>query len=167
MAPVRGVPSVRSVRSVPPVPPAHVVIADIVLFALLALGLLGSPAGCKGVSKAGDRGEGMFIGRESLKGRIREHQTVLPPEVVRCGNCHAAEKQAGIPAPLAPRIDRTLLLLERQRRGGPPSAYDPQSLCKLLRTGIDPAYILIAREMPIYDVDDAQCASLWRFLTER
>lgn len=165
MACVRGVPSVRSV---PPVPPAHVVIADIVMFAaLLALGLLGSPGGCRGFSKTGDRGQGMFIGRESLKGKIREHQTILPPEVVRCGNCHAVEKQAGIPPTLAPRIDRALLLSERQRRGGPPSVYNARSLCKLLRTGIDPAYILIAREMPIYDVDDAQCASLWRFLTER
>jgi hypothetical protein len=160
VAPVRDVPPIRSV---PAVYRGISVVAGVALF---AVGLLGSPGGCKGVSKAGDRGEGMFIGRESLKGKIREHQTVLPPEVVRCGNCHAAEKQVGIPSTLAPRIDRALLLSARQRRGGPPSAYDAQSLCKLLRTGIDPAYILIAREMPIYDVDDAQCASLWRFLTE-
>jgi hypothetical protein len=34
----------------------------------------------------------------------------------------------------------------------------------LLRTGIDPAYVLVAREMPVFDVDDAQCEGLWRFL---
>ena len=108
----------------------------------------------------------MFAGTEALKGTIRGHQTDLPPEVVKCGNCHAAGHQPRAGATRAPRIDRSLLLSTMQRRGGPPSAYDAQSFCKLVRTGVDPAYILIAREMPVYDMDDARCTSLWRFLTK-
>jgi hypothetical protein len=60
-----------------------------------------------------------------------------------------------------------LLLEFHQRRGGPPSRYDEPAFCKLLQTGIDPMHILIAREMPAYNIDDAQCASLWSFLLSR
>jgi hypothetical protein len=41
------------------------------------------------------------------------------------------------------------------------------SFCKLLRTGVDPASIVIAREMPVYTLNEAQCGSLWTFLIER
>jgi hypothetical protein len=111
------------------------------------------------------RGEALFVGEEPLKGAIRGHRSGLPPEVVRCSNCHAVRGEAQRAGTLAPRIDRALLLEVRDRRGGPPSAYDPPSFCKLMRTGVDPVYIVIAREMPVYDLDDAQCASLWQFLT--
>jgi hypothetical protein len=110
------------------------------------------------------RGEGLFFGRERLQGRIRGHESRLPPDAVRCRNCHAAGKQALDAAAAAPRIDRSWLLEPRSRRGGPPSSYDRPAFCKLLRTGIDPAYVLIAREMPIYDLDDARCADLWKFV---
>lgn len=113
------------------------------------------------------RGRALFRGQEPLEGRIRDHQDGLPPETVRCQNCHVV---AGQPLPdraIAPRLDRTLLAGLRSRRGGPPSAYAPESFCKLLRTGVDPAYILIARSMPVYEVNDAQCRSLWLYLIER
>jgi hypothetical protein len=113
------------------------------------------------------RGRALFRGQKPLEGRIRDHRDGLPPETVRCRNCHVV---AGQPLPeraIAPRLDRSLLLSTRSRRGGPPSAYGPESFCKLLRTGVDPVYILIARSMPIYDVDDSQCRSLWLFLVER
>jgi hypothetical protein len=138
-----------------------------VVIALIAPHLLASAASCRGTEKDRDRGEAMFFGEQPLKGTIREHQGMLPPEVVKCTNCHTAGKQPGAEAGVAPRIDRSLLLVERQRRGGPPSSYGAESFCRLLRTGIDPAHILIAREMPVYAVDDAQCAGLWRFLTEQ
>jgi hypothetical protein len=41
------------------------------------------------------------------------------------------------------------------------------SFCKLLRTGVDPVSVLVAREMPIYDLDDAQCTSIWNYLTAK
>jgi len=110
------------------------------------------------------RGESLYHGKESLIGRIRGHDDVLPPPTVICANCHSPVNVTRALSNAAPRIDRALLLDMRQRRGGPPSRYDRQSFCKMLRTGSDPATVLIAREMPAYDISDDQCASLWRFL---
>ncbi|HVV16896.1 MAG TPA: hypothetical protein VHH90_06795 [Polyangia bacterium] len=114
------------------------------------------------------RGRALYTGREPLAGRVRDHRSDLPAAVVVCRGCHgagvAAPGAAPAPAP-APAIDRALLLEPRPRRGGPPSAYDLPAFCRLLRTGVDPAYVLVAREMPVFDLDDAQCESLWRFVT--
>jgi hypothetical protein len=131
----------------------------------LVLAALVSSASSAAPSRYPSRGEALFVGRERLQGRIRGHDSHLPPDAVRCRNCHAAGTQARDPAAAAPRIDRSWLLELRARRGGPPSSYDRSSFCKLLRTGVDPAYVLIAREMPIYDLDDARCAELWKFVT--
>lgn len=117
------------------------------------------------------RGDALFNGRgdvngrnkEVFHGRIREHDDDLPPETVRCVNCHGASG-ASLTGKGAPHLDRAFLEDFRQRRGGPPSRYDQPAFCKLLRTGVDPAHILIAREMPTYTIDEAQCASLWLFL---
>jgi hypothetical protein len=111
------------------------------------------------------RGYMLFHGEEALAGKIRGHDEGLPPEAVRCSNCHEAAS-GGLARP-APHIDRSLLLGYRQRRGGPPSRYDAASFCKLLRTGVDPVFILIAREMPVYEVNEEQCNNLWTFFTEK
>lgn len=111
-----------------------------------------------------EQGDALFHGKFPLSGRIRGHEESLPPETVRCSNCHEAANSVSVSRVAPPRIDRLLLLEPRQRRGGPPSSYDQKAFCKLLRTGIDPAYIVIAREMPTYAVDDQQCASLWKYL---
>jgi hypothetical protein len=50
------------------------------------------------------------------------------------------------------------------RRGGPPSRFDAAAFCRLLRTGEDPAGVLLPKAMPRYELDDAQCGQLWRFL---
>lgn len=116
---------------------------------------------------SGQRGDALFHGQEPLTGKIRGHDDMLPPETVRCANCHEAAPPNGASRRLSrvapPHLDSALLLEYRQRRGGPPSRYDASAFCKLLRTGVDPAKILIAREMPSYEIDDAQCASLWVF----
>ncbi|MEO5769659.1 MAG: hypothetical protein ABIS92_15005 [Polyangia bacterium] len=116
------------------------------------------------------RGQAMFLGEVPLKARIRGHSTPLPAEVVVCANCHgASDRRLAVPggAPgAAPRVDRALLLESRTRRGGPSSTYDAASFCNLLRTGIDPVFILVAREMPTYEIDEAGCRALWRYLTE-
>lgn len=113
---------------------------------------------------AARRGDALFRGKQVLKGKIRGHDEFSPAEAVRCVNCHGAA-QSGPPSRVsAPHLDRSLLLEYRQRRSGPPSRYDQPAFCKLLRTGIDPASIVIAREMPIYDLDQDQCAGLWSFL---
>ncbi len=111
------------------------------------------------------RGELLYHGGESLSGRIRGHDDILPPQAVICANCHDPLGPARPAANTAPRIDPALLLDARERRHGPPSRYDQPAFCKLLRTGSDPASVLISRTMPAYDVTDDQCASLWTFLT--
>lgn len=130
---------------------------------LLALGLLVAVPSLGGSVSA--RGHALFVGREALSGKLRHHRSALPADVVACRNCHALGPEAAAAGARAPRLDRALLLEARARRGGPPSTYAEASFCKLLRTGIDPAHVLIAREMPVYAADDGQCRSLWQFLT--
>lgn len=132
--------------------------------ALALVSLLAVTSSGKG---AVERGRDLFRGREALAARLRHHQSDLPPQVVACSNCHAVEGAPPPSASRAPRIDRALLLEARARRGGPPSAYGASSFCRLLRTGIDPAHVLIAREMPVYAADDPQCQSLWAFAIRR
>jgi hypothetical protein len=110
-------------------------------------------------------GQDLFVGRIDMHGRIRTHLVDLPPEVVRCGNCHAAGDGPDVPRSLAPRLTRNLLLEPLRRRGGPVSRYDQDKFCTLLRKGFDPAYVLISLEMPLYTIDDANCRALWLFLT--
>lgn len=109
-------------------------------------------------------GDALFDGKVALSGKIRGHDESLPPETVRCANCHEAQTNERLSRVAAPRLDRSLLLDARQRRGGPPSRYDQPAFCKLLKTGVDPAAIVIGREMPIYELDEGQCASLWTYL---
>jgi hypothetical protein len=133
------------------------------LASLLAASSAGEASGRSSVQ----RGRALFTGREALRGKLRHHSSDLPPTLVACRNCHAAGRAPAPEGSRAPRLDRALLLQPRARRGGPPSAYDEASFCALLRTGIDPAHVLIAREMPVYAADAAQCRSLWRFSIER
>ncbi len=118
-----------------------------------------------GAKATAERGARLFNGEEALSGRIRGHGETLPPEAVRCVNCHGADANAGLGRAAAPRIDEARLVEFHQRRGGPPSRYDEATFCKLLRTGVDPAQILVARSMPTYELDADQCGSLWSFLT--
>lgn len=110
-------------------------------------------------------GRRMFFGEASLQGVIVGHPAALPPRLVACANCH--EGTTGLAAAsLGPRLDGTRLTEMRGRRGGPPSAFSPASFCQMLRTGVDPASILITRQMPRYTLDDNQCLGLWHYLTE-
>jgi hypothetical protein len=113
------------------------------------------------------RGEALYKGKEPLRGRIRDHSDFLPPEAVRCANCHSPASTSRLAAKPAPKLDAAWLLDMRQRRGGPPSQYDQASFCEVLRSGVDPVHILIAREMPTYDLDGIQCAGLWEYLTAK
>jgi hypothetical protein len=118
--------------------------------------------------EAARRGNALYYGKEALTGKIRGHDELLPAEAVRCANCHDAanggRQGLGLGRSVAPHLDRSLLLEARQRRGGPPSRYDQAAFCKLLSTGVDPASIVIAREMPVYELEPGQCASLWMLL---
>ena len=116
------------------------------------------------ISDSAQRGRALFQGETPLTAKIRGHDEFLPAEAVRCVNCHDAVNGARLTRVPAPHLDRSLLLEARQRRGGPPSRYNQAAFCKLLNTGVDPASVVIAREMPVYVVDQTQCASLWSFL---
>src|SRR5207253_1429315 len=111
----------------------------------------------------------------------------LPPEVVRCNNCHAREVAGMAPATAAlvlisasgvtaeerpdssesygPILGSRTLMQRVARRGGPPSVYDAVLLCRVLRDGVDPAHVVIDQTMPRYTVTDAECRALWSFLT--
>lgn len=148
----------------------------IVVAAMLSMPLksaiagVGAAAGAAQPSKRGDAalGQRLFLGRVPLDASLRGEAGALPSRASRCINCH------GVPgaAPAAPRgvaqMRETALPLAAfaSRRGGPPFAYDATSLCRTLRTGIDPQQVWLARAMPLFRLTPPQCAALWAYLTE-
>ena len=115
-----------------------------------------------GSSSAGRR---MFFGETPLLGTIVGHQRPLPPKwsaaLTAIGKTLGQSTSA-----FAPRLDRAGMIAPRRRRGGPPSRFSAVSFCRLLRTGVDPAYMVINRQMPRYVLDDGQCLDLWQYLME-
>ncbi len=112
------------------------------------------------------RGQALFTGAAPLAARLVSHPSDLPATVVRCANCHAAGSGPAVPNSIAPRLSHNWLVDWQSRRGGPPSRYDRDAFCALLRDGVDPSYVLINVQMPRYRVDARDCAALWHFLTE-
>lgn len=104
-------------------------------------------------------GEAIFVGERALAARLGGDVTPLPPAATRCANCHRDAR-------FGPVLDAASLAESRARRGGPPSRYDAASLCRLLRTGVDPADVVITRAMPRYAISDADCAALWHYLAQ-
>ena len=105
------------------------------------------------------RGARIFSGTEPLTGRLEGHAETMPASATACANCHAGAQPAG------PALSAGTLLRPVARRGGPATVYTLDSFCLALRTGIDPAFVVIRRAMPRFELDDEQCASLWEFLT--
>lgn len=91
----------------------------------------------------------------------RSEPTPIDPDGTR--NPYAAA-DAGA-SPFGPALNAKLLTRSIGRRGGPPSQYDEAAFCKVLRSGIDPADIVITRAMPRYTLDDKQCSALWHYLS--
>lgn len=117
-------------------------------------------------ARAADReasGAALWRGDWALTARLSGHEQVLPGQASRCINCHGGADRAAPGG--GPRLDAGYLTRAVARRGGPASRYDEAAFCRLLRTGVDPASVLVPREMPRYDIDDADCAALWQFLT--
>ena len=111
-------------------------------------------------------GSALYHGELALTGRIVGHDLDLPAQASRCINCHGAAVAASAP-PLAPLLNAASLTRLTPRRGGPPSRYDTASMCALLRSGVDPAHVMIPRTMPRYTITDADCKALWAFLSTR
>lgn len=122
-----------------------------------------------------ERGRRLFAGTEPMRGTIAGHTSALPSLASRCVNCHAPGRSTVGAAPasaaptntsFAPLLTPAYLTAPSARRGGPPSRYDEAAFCRALRTGIDPAYVIVSRSMPRYELSDADCRALWRHLTE-
>jgi hypothetical protein len=119
-----------------------------------------------------ERGRQLFAGELPLAGRVTGHTADLPPSASRCANCHAAGTAPPLlagsasAASFGPALNAFGLTRAKPRRGGPPSRYDEQALCKLLTTGVDPAYIIIPRNMPRYSLTAADCRALWLYLNQ-
>ena len=116
---------------------------------------------------AGAAGCRLFFGETPLRGAIVEQDRPLPPEVVACANCHLGDTRSTSGGSFAPSLSRSMLTEPRRRRGGPLSRFSAANFCRLLRTGVDPAYIVISRKMPRYMLDDEQCLDLWQYLLEQ
>jgi hypothetical protein len=111
-----------------------------------------------------DDGRALFTGTSPLVGRIATHRSHLPSEVLRCANCHEWEASPPVPLTVAPSFSRSWLLGVKERRGGPASSYDLTAFCTLLRTGEDPAHLIVNVQMPRYELSARDCENLWHFL---
>jgi len=107
-------------------------------------------------------GKRLFNADPPLTARLSGDPLLLPAAASRCSNCHQVASQDE--ADFGPRLTATWLLSDRKRRGGPPCHYDLESFCALLRTGIDPAFVIIDRAMPRYELDDDACRALWNYV---
>jgi hypothetical protein len=115
----------------------------------------------------GALGAQLFDGRAALPAQLAGRDLALPVAASRCANCHRRDgPMTAAPASpsFGPPLTATSLRERQPRRGGPASNYDSASFCRLLRTGIDPAFVLIDERMPRYTATDAQCAALWVYL---
>lgn len=112
------------------------------------------------------KGENLFYGRETLKGTLYLHNRALGTAFVRCMNCHQLQGQSKFTnrADFGPELGARFLQTENSLRGGPARAYDADSFCHMLRTGMDPSQIMIRTDMPRYALSDDDCHALWRFL---
>ena len=131
--------------------------------AALALGLVALPA-----TASVEDGRRLFAGEVVLQARLAGHTDSLPGVAIRCSNCHSsgASKRPGTSG-YAPPLTARSLIEPRARRGGPPSQFDAVALCKVLRSGIDPAGVMVDTAMPRYEISNSQCASLWAYLTSQ
>ncbi len=118
---------------------------------------------CAGVRQ----GERMYTTGAGLYATLAGSQDRLTDDAARCINCHGKDGQGLAEAGLRGSDIRPKTLGARvRRRGGPPSRYDAAGFCAALRTGIDPAGVVLGRGMPRYQIPASGCRSLWDYLLE-
>ena len=110
------------------------------------------------------QGERMFLRGEGLRAHVSGHTTILSPSQSACIHCHSLNRPMSVEARGAPALHGRALTDAMPRRGGPAMAYDVNSFCTTLATGIDPAHIVLKKEMPIFEVDKSRCQALWQYL---
>jgi hypothetical protein len=129
------------------------------LLGAVTVSLCGGALGYAMGAQVSTAGRALYDGQQALSAHVFGHDDPLPPLAARCINCHE-----GIGA-IAPRLDAQLLLNPQARRGGPPSRYDEAAFCRLLRDGLDSAFVQLPREMPRYTIETPDCNALWTYLT--
>jgi mono/diheme cytochrome c family protein len=134
------------------------------LMAALMVAGSASAAAAQATDAAPERGRALFNGSQALVGKIALHPDNLPPEVLRCANCHDAAGSPPVLRTVAPALTRTWLIAPRERRGGPLTRYDAAAFCRLLQTGQDPANLIVNVQMPRYTLSEQDCDALWRHL---
>lgn len=108
-------------------------------------------------------GQRWFNGAMPLQARMVGHAQDLPAAAAACINCHGASASN---ERFAVALNRNWLTQPQARRGGPVSRYDAKSFCRVLREGIDPAWVVVNQTMPRYEVTDLQCRALWMHLSQ-
>lgn len=132
-----------------------------VLAAMMATAGLGA-CGLGPQEQARQLGQLWFEGAMPLQARMVGHGQDLPASAAACINCHGAGPQR---ERFAVALERAWLTEPRQRRGGPASRYDAKGFCRVLREGVDPAWVVVNQTMPRYELTDLQCQALWLHLT--
>jgi nitrate reductase cytochrome c-type subunit len=111
-------------------------------------------------------GEQLYYGGQPLPARVGKD--AISAKAARCASCHgAARTGAREGATVVSPLHSSDLTGSKARRGGPASSYNPQSFCTALRSGVDPAGILLSQVMPRYEVSDSGCQTLWDYLTAK
>lgn len=108
-----------------------------------------------------DQGQALFDGRRPLQAHLYGDADPLPTLASACANCHRDGQALGT----ALRADT--LATAQPRRGGPPSRYDEAAFCATLRSGVDPAGVMLPKAMPRYALADDDCQALWRLVASR
>jgi hypothetical protein len=112
-------------------------------------------------------GYSIYHGYLPVKGRIAGHDSDLPSRASRCANCHDAARGAIRTARRIAPLTRVALTEPHSRRGGPDTTYAENSFCSLLHEGVDPAFVLVSRTMPRYDMSAFNCHALWTYVSSR
>ncbi|AZG16080.1 MULTISPECIES: c-type cytochrome [Cupriavidus] len=108
-------------------------------------------------------GRSLFYGSvtPATPARLRWEERPVPAAAARCANCHVATQGA---QPFGPPLTADALLTLAPRRGGPPSAYDRDSFCRVVAQGVDNTGVMLSKVMPQYRLSDPECTALWSFL---
>jgi hypothetical protein len=110
------------------------------------------------------KGFAFYHGYLTLPAQIAGQDFDLPVRASQCVNCHDAERVARDRTLRLVPLNRGALTEPGLRRGGPQTVYTEASFCSLMRTGVDPASVLINRTMPRFALTDQNCNALWTYL---
>jgi hypothetical protein len=143
---------------------SHIAVAAC-LALLVAANNSAAAADRSGPARGPERGKRIFHGLDAVQGKVQDNGTALPAQASKCINCHSAQAPGGALAGSAQYLSATTLSRKMSRRGGPAYFYDQPNFCNTVRTGVDPAGIVLEAKMPRYQISDTQCADLWLFLS--